>query len=43
VEQCLRCLGDGFYVTDKLEEEDQIEVGLKYIELVLEKLESIVV
>lgn len=43
VVQCLRCLEDGFYVTDKLEEEDQIDVGLKYIEFVLEKLESIVV
>jgi hypothetical protein len=43
VTECLCCLENDFYVHEKAEDEDQIDVGLKYIELVLEKLESIVV
>ena len=41
VVQCLECLNGSFAISGDVENEDQVDVGIRYIEVVLEKLESI--
>ena len=41
VEQCLDCLNGSFAACGDVENEDEMDVGIRYIEIVLEKLESL--
>ena len=41
VEQCLDCLNGSFATCGDVENEDEMDVGIRYIEIILEKLETL--